>query len=69
MDVKHGEICIMELGNWALAFFALTLTTNGICTLLIAARILGLMKTQEGIDSWMNRCSRLVLFVVSSGLT
>jgi len=69
MDVKDGEICIMELGNWALAFFSLTLTTNGLCTLLIAVRILVLRKNQKIIDSWTNRFSRLVLSVVSSGLT
>jgi len=68
MDVKDGEVCIVELGHWALAFFSLTLTTNGLCTLLIAARIWRSMKIQKGIDSWTNRRSKLVLFVVSSGL-
>ncbi|KAJ7668658.1 hypothetical protein DFH06DRAFT_1182191 [Mycena polygramma] len=63
--VPQAEIFVVQLQQWIVSFFSLTLATNIICTSLVAYRLWSINRQIEEFVN--NRFNPIILLVVESG--
>ncbi|KAF7317773.1 hypothetical protein MKEN_00865100 [Mycena kentingensis (nom. inval.)] len=66
--VGEAEIFVVQLKHWILSFFSLTLATNLICTILVAARIYYVNKLFESFNMMSTSLRPIALLVIESGM-